>query len=95
MNKAVHIATAALSPPPSPGGVGWKERKRQNYQTNNNFPFLYPPSSSSDVDKKFWWKEDGDTFSRGEGGNGVSTGIKEAGDLFSGKVRSALTMKHL
>ncbi|KAG0127949.1 hypothetical protein HOY82DRAFT_623959 [Tuber indicum] len=89
LNKAVHIATPAPSPPPSPGGVGGKGGKKQNYQTNNNFPFLYPPSSSSDVDKKFagkcWWKEDDDTFSRVEGGGGVPTSIKEAGDLFSGR----------
>ncbi|KAG0640215.1 hypothetical protein HOY80DRAFT_1009130 [Tuber brumale] len=99
LNKAVHIATPAPSPPPSPGGVGGKGGKKQNYQTNNNFPFLYPPSSSSDVGKKFagkcWWKEDDDTFSRVEGGGGVPTSIKEAGDLFSGRVRSTLAMRHL
>jgi len=98
LNKAVHIATPAPSPPPSPGGVGGKGGKKQNYQTNNNFPFLYPPSSSSEVDKKFagkcWWKEDDETFSRVEG-SGVPTSIKEAGDLFSGRVRSTLAMKHM
>ena len=99
LNKAVHIATPAPSPPPSPGGVGGKGGKKQNYQTNNNFPFLYPPSSSSEIDKKFagkcWWKEDEETFSRAEGGSGVPTSIKEAGDLFSGRVRSTLAMKHM
>jgi hypothetical protein len=101
LNKAVHIATPAPSPPPSPGGVGGKGSKKQNYQTNNNFPFFYPPSSSSEeVDKKFagkcWWKDDDNSFTNGvEGGGGVPTSIKEAADLFSGRVRSTLAMKQL
>lgn len=43
LNKAVHIATLAPSPPRSPWGVRGKGGKKQNYQTNNNFPFSYTP----------------------------------------------------
>lgn len=93
LDKAVHIATPAPSPPPSPGGVG-KGGKKQNYQTNNNFPFLYPTSSPSPTDPKFagncWWKEDCDP-----GGDGVPASIKEAGDLFSHRVRSTLAMQQM
>ena len=42
-HQPVHIATPAPSPPPSPAGPGGKGGKKQNYQTNQNFPFLYPP----------------------------------------------------
>ena len=52
LNKAVHIATLAPSPPRSPWGVRGKGGKKQNYQTNNNFPFSYTPPSYSDGDKK-------------------------------------------
>lgn len=95
LDKAVHIATPAPSPPPSPGGVGGKGGKKQNYQTNNNFPFLYPTSSpGGTVDGSFasscWWKEDCDPS-----GDGVPASIKEAGDLFSDRVRSTLAMKQM
>ena len=42
-HQPVHISTPAPSPPPSPAGPGGKGGKKQNYQTNQNFPFLYPP----------------------------------------------------
>ncbi|CCU76607.1 putative Blumeria specific protein/putative protein required for hyphal anastomosis [Blumeria hordei DH14] len=46
LHQPVHIATPAPSPPPSPP-VGGKAGKKQNYQTNQNFPFIYPPLDSS------------------------------------------------
>ncbi|RPA98194.1 hypothetical protein L873DRAFT_1060047 [Choiromyces venosus 120613-1] len=86
LNKAVHIGAPVSLHSPSPTGVGGKGGKMQNYQTNNNFPRLYPfPTSSADIDKKFtgkgWLKEDGDTFFRG-GGGGVPASTDEARDYF-------------
>lgn len=94
LDKAVHIATPAPSPPPSPvPAAGGKMQKKHNYQTNNQFPFLYPPTTSA-VDttrpSPMWWTEDGD----GEGAC-VPTSIKEAGDLFSSRLRVTLAMKQL
>jgi hypothetical protein len=47
LHQPVHIATPAPSPPPSPAGPGGKGGKKQNYQTNQMFPFLYPPLDES------------------------------------------------
>lgn len=87
LNQPVHIATPAPSPPPSP--AGGKGAKKQNYQTNQNFPFLYPPpnSSASDV----WGKVavgQMDTTS-------VPESILEAGDLFQRRIRMTLAMRQL
>ncbi|KAG0633459.1 hypothetical protein HOY80DRAFT_1105429 [Tuber brumale] len=75
MNKAVYVATPAPSPPPSPRGVGGKGLKKRNYQTNNNFAFLYPHISFSAVNNKLtgkrWWKEAGDLVS----GSATSTPV--------------------
>ncbi|CAK7267097.1 Factor arrest protein 11 [Sporothrix epigloea] len=88
LNQPVHIATPAPSPPPSPA-IGGKGGKKQNYQTNQNFPFMYPPL---------------DATSNGAGGKGpvalhealvgrkwegsdVPSSILEAGELFSNRVR--------
>ncbi|KAI5791572.1 hypothetical protein FPQ18DRAFT_259634 [Pyronema domesticum] len=63
LEKAVHIATPAPSPPPSPIGVG-KLTKKQNYQTNQSFPFMFPPADSEEgggVPKSI--KEAGELFS--------------------------------
>lgn len=49
MHQAVHIATPAPSPPPSPGPSG-KGFKKQNYQTNQLFPLLYPMSEGKDLE---------------------------------------------
>jgi hypothetical protein len=85
LDKAVHIATPAPSPPPSPVNIG-KGQKKQNYQTNQNFPFLYPPANE-DSDGKSWWRDDD--------GGGVPKSIQEAGELFSSRTRTSLAMKHL
>jgi len=52
LNNAIHIATHTLSFPRSPRGVWRKEGEKQNCQIDNNFPSLYPPPSSSNIDKK-------------------------------------------
>ncbi|KAH0609739.1 uncharacterized protein H6S33_012285 [Morchella sextelata] len=85
LEKAVHIATPAPSPPPSPGGG--KGGKKQNYQTNNNFPFLYPAGDGDGGTGGCWWKEECEL--------GVPASIKEAGELFAGRVRSTLAMRQL
>jgi len=78
-------------------GAGEK-REETELSSNNNFPLLYPLSSSSDVDKRLTgkcrWKEDGDVFSR-EVGCGVPINIKGGGDLFSVRVGPTLVMKRL
>jgi hypothetical protein len=96
LHQPVHIATPAPSPPPSPG-VGGKGGKKQNYQTNQNFPFMYPPL---------------DATSNGAGGAGASglqdllvgrkwegsdvpASILEAGELFSKRVRMTRATRQL
>lgn len=96
LHQPVHIATPAPSPPPSPG-VGGKGGKKQNYQTNQNFPFMYPPL---------------DATSNGAGGKGASglqdllvgrkwegsdvpASILEAGELFSRRVRMSRATRQL
>ena len=99
LNQAVHIATPAPSPPPSPAGPGGKGGKKQNYQTNQNFPFLYPsvgdqgegakPVLNGDLPpsiravKKQW--EDND----------VPASILEAGQLFASRMRMSRSMRQI
>ncbi|TGZ83126.1 N1221-domain-containing protein [Ascodesmis nigricans] len=90
VERGVHIATPAPSPPPSPApAAGGKTQKKHNYQTNNQFPFLYPPSEGEVVGAvgQPWW--------RAEEAGGVPTSIKEAGDLFSSRLRTTMAMKQL
>ena len=97
IHQPVHIATPAPSPPPSPAGPGGKGVKKQNYQTNQMFPFLYPPledpSNASEgkdnaglqniaLDKK--WN-----------GSDIPTSIREAADLFAERMRATRSMKQL
>lgn len=96
LNQPVHIATPAPSPPPSPA-IGGKGGKKQNYQTNQNFPFMYPPL---------------DATSNGAGGKGpaamqealvgkkwegsdVPSSILEAGELFSNRVRMTRSTRQI
>lgn len=93
----MHIATPAPSPPPSPAGPGGKAGKKQNYQTNQNFPFLYPPLDDSSswaggkgsmglqeiLGKKKW------------DGSDIPTSILEAGTLFASRMRMTRAMKQL
>jgi hypothetical protein len=88
LNQPVHIATPAPSPPPSPG-VGGKAGKKQNYQTNQNFPFMYPPldATSNSAGGKGMAGIDDSVVSRRWEGSDIPASILEAGELFSTRVR--------
>ncbi|OAQ63390.1 pheromone-dependent cell cycle arrest protein Far11 [Pochonia chlamydosporia 170] len=88
LNQPVHIATPAPSPPPSPG-VGGKAGKKQNYQTNQNFPFMYPPldATSNSAGGKGMAGIDDSIVSRRWEGSDIPASILEAGELFSTRVR--------
>lgn len=96
LNQPVHIATPAPSPPPSPVGPGGKAGKKQNYQTNQNFPFLYPPldASAGDMFGNFDFQAHNFRSSRGEGSD-VPASILEAGELFAGRVRMTRALRQL
>ena len=97
LHQPVHIATPAPSPPPSPGGPGGKAGKKQNYQTNQNFPFLYPPLDLGEngsgaglethpraaIFTSKWERDD------------VPASIMEAGELFAGRVRMSRALRQL
>ena len=97
-NQPVHIATPAPSPPPSPAGPGGKSGKKQNYQTNQNFPFLYPPPNGSDSRKidiagggtQPWRVQD----SRWDDSD-VPASILEAGSLFASRMRMSRGLRQL
>jgi len=85
LHQPVHIATPAPSPPPSP--VGTKGAKKHNYQTNQNFPFLYPPTASGG------WNDGWADMNSGE--VGVPLSIKEGGDLFRARVRVSSALQQI
>jgi hypothetical protein len=95
--QPVHIATPAPSPPPSPAGPGGKGGKKQNYQTNNMFPFLYPPLDESS--NKLGGKGSTDLqdvlVGRKWEGSDIPTSILEAAELFSKRMRATRAMKQL
>jgi len=96
-NQPVHIATPAPSPPPSPAGPGGKGGKKQNYQTDQNFPFLYPPLD--DTTKVVGGKgnatlQDQLTEKRWNG-NDVPASILEAGQLFASRMRMSRSIRQL
>jgi hypothetical protein len=96
LNQPVHIATPAPSPPPSPG-VGGKGGKKQNYQTNQNFPFMYPPldaTSNSAGGKGLAGIHDAVVSRRWEGSD-IPASILEAGQLFSTRVRMTRATRQL
>lgn len=96
LNQPVHIATPAPSPPPSPG-AGGKAGKKQNYQTNQNFPFMYPPldaSSNSAGGKGMAALHDPMVTRRWEGSD-IPASILEAGELFSTRVRMTRSLRQL
>lgn len=96
-NQPVHIATPAPSPPPSPAGPGGKSGKKQNYQTNQNFPFLYPPPGEprSIIDNK----ADNVLFRRVQDArwdnSDVPASILEAGSLFASRMRMSRSLQQL
>ena len=93
-NQPIHIATPVPSPPPSPAGPGGKGGKKQNYQTNQNFPFLYPPidHTGSPIDGKTAQDlplvDDRD-------GTDVPASILEAGQLFASRMRMSRSLRQL
>ncbi|KAK0638676.1 hypothetical protein B0T16DRAFT_449607 [Cercophora newfieldiana] len=96
LHQPVHIATPAPSPPPSPG-VGGKGGKKQNYQTNQNFPFMYPPldaTSNSAGGKGKAGLQDLLVGRKWEGSD-VPASILEAGELFSKRVRMTRATRQL
>ena len=95
--QPVHIATPAPSPPPSPVGPGGKSGKKQNYQTNQNFPFLYPPldgTSNTTGGKGNADLQDQLVGKRWEGSD-VPASILEAGQLFASRMRMSRSIRQL
>ncbi|KAI0197315.1 required for hyphal anastomosis [Xylaria flabelliformis] len=96
LHQPVHIATPAPSPPPSPI-VGGKGGKKQNYQTNQNFPFLYPPldETSNSAGGKGAASFQQAVIGRKWEGSDVPASILEAGELFSKRVRMTRATRQL
>lgn len=96
-NQPVHIATPAPSPPPSPAGPGGKSGKKQNYQTNQNFPFLYPPPGDSrgiienKADNVPYHREQDTRWDDSD----VPASILEAGSLFASRMRMSRSLQQL
>lgn len=96
-NQPVHIATPAPSPPPSPAGPGGKGGKKQNYQTNQNFPFLYPPldDTSNIVGGKGKIELKNQLVGKRWEGSDVPASILEAGQLFASRMRMSRSIRQL
>ena len=96
LHQPVHIATPAPSPPPSPP-VGGKAGKKQNYQTNQNFPFMYPPldSTSNSAGGKGNAGLQELLVGRKWEGSDIPKSILEAGNLFSKRMRMTRAMRQL
>lgn len=92
----MHIATPAPSPPPSPA-VGGKGGKKQNYQTNQNFPFMYPPldATSNSAGGKGGAGLQEFLVGRKWEGSDIPFSILEAGKLFSTRVRMTRATRQL
>jgi hypothetical protein len=97
LQQAVHIATPAPSPPPSPIGPGGKAGKKQNYQTNQNFPLMYPPldDSSNQIGGKGTTERQDVLVGKPWEGSDVPASIIEAGNLFSTHVKMTRAMQQL
>lgn len=95
LHQSVHIATPAPSPPPSP--AAGKGGKKQNYQTNQNFPFLYPPldETSNSAGGKGAAGFQQFLVGRKWEGSDVPASILEAGELFSKRVRMTRSTRQL
>ena len=96
LHQPVHIATPAPSPPPSPS-VGGKGGKKQNYQTNQNFPFMYPPldATSNSAGGKGDAGLQHSIVGRPWEGSDIPASILEAGELFSKRVRMTRATRQL
>ena len=97
LHQSVHIATPAPSPPPSPIGPGGKTGKKQNYQTNQNFPFMYPPldEGSNNTGGKGSSERQYALVGKKWEGSDVPTSIIEAGRLFSSHVKMTRATRQL
>ncbi|KAF2826369.1 N1221-domain-containing protein [Ophiobolus disseminans] len=97
LHQPVHIATPAPSPPPSPAGASGKGGKKQNYQTNQMFPFLYPPLDESS--NKLGGKGSTDLqdllVGRRWEGSDIPASILEAAELFAKRMKATRAMKQL
>ena len=95
--QPVHIATPAPSPPPSPAGPGGKVGKKQNYQTNQNLPFLYPPldDTSNTIGGKGSAGLQGKLVGKRWEGGDVPASIQEAGQLFASRMRMSRPLRQL
>lgn len=96
LHQPVHIATPAPSPPPSPS-VGGKSGKKQNYQTNQNFPFMYPPldATSNSAGGKGIPEDLEKIIGRRWEGSDIPASILEAGEIFSRRVRMTRATRQL
>ena len=96
MHQPVHIATPAPSPPPSPASAG-KTGKKQNYQTNQMFPFLYPPldRNSNDLGGKGSTELQDVLVGQKWTGSDIPTSILEAAELFAKRMRATRAMKQM
>ncbi|KAL9092773.1 MAG: hypothetical protein Q9159_000671 [Coniocarpon cinnabarinum] len=96
-HQPVHIATPAPSPPPSPAGPGGKGIKKQNYQTNQLFPFLYPPldDTSNSIGGKGGTELQDLLVGRKWEGRDIPTSILEAADIFASRMRASRALKQL
>ncbi|OAL55329.1 N1221-domain-containing protein [Pyrenochaeta sp. DS3sAY3a] len=97
LHQPVHIATPAPSPPPSPAGPGGKGGKRQSYQTNQMFPFLYPPldESSNNLGGKGSTDLQDLLVGRKWTGSDIPASILEAAELFAKRMKATRAMKQL
>lgn len=97
LHQPVHIATPAPSPPPSPAGPGGRGGKKQNYQTNQMFPFLYPPldETSNNLGGKGSTDLQDLLVGRKWEGSDIPASILEAADLFAKRMRATRAMKQL
>ncbi|KAI0592434.1 Protein required for hyphal anastomosis [Pyrenophora tritici-repentis] len=97
LHQPVHIATPAPSPPPSPAGPGGKGGKKQNYQTNQMFPFLYPPldESSNNLGGKGSTDLQDLLVGRKWEGSDIPASILEAAELFAKRMKATRAMKQL
>ena len=97
LHQSVHIATPAPSPPPSPIGPGGKAGKKQNYQTNQNFPFMYPPldACSNNIGGKGSSEHQYVLVGKRWEGSDVPASIIEAGKLFSSHVKMTRAIRQL
>jgi len=95
MHQPVHIATPAPSPPPSP--AAGKGGKKQNYQTNQLFPFLYPPldGKSNELGGKGTTFLQDSLVGRKWEGQDIPSSILEASELFSARIRKTRALKQL